>query len=249
MKGNRENLLASLKDFGLSDKESLVYLTALEAGPSPILRLSRLSGLKRPTVYVVVESLMKKGLMNIEVTGFKKGYVAEKPGRLEALFEEKRRELIKSLPFLEQIAAGDKNSAFIKYYEGLEAVKLVYKELLKEVQPNEDYLVIGNQEQWYSLDAKFFQKFIEDRAKLKIKIRVLLQDSEMAREHKKFERNYNEQIRILPPESVLSTNMVILPGKVVIQQLHAPVFAIVIENESVARMNRELFEIIWKALA
>src|SRR4051812_8491190 len=95
----RENLIKTLTDFGLSDKEALVYLTSLELGSSSVLKISKLSGLKRPTVYLIVDSLITKGLMSIEVKGFKKQYVAESPDRLEAIFNERKHELMKNLPY------------------------------------------------------------------------------------------------------------------------------------------------------
>ncbi|MDD5050272.1 MAG: helix-turn-helix domain-containing protein [Candidatus Pacebacteria bacterium] len=248
MTQNTESLLKTLLDFGLSDKEAKVYLTALELGSTSVLKISQLSSLKRPTVYLVVESLLKKGLMSVEVKGFKKNYKAENPDRLETIFNERKQELLKSLPYFQEIYAQDKSSSFIKYYEGLSAIKLVYSDLLAEIKTGDDYLVIGNQEEWLSLDSKFFQKFIEKRAELKINLRLLFQDSTVAREHKKYERNFNEKIKILPKQTSLTTNLVITPRKVIIHQLKSPTLAIVIENQNVSRMNKEMFEIIWNSI-
>lgn len=248
MKISDESLQKSLTDFGLSEKEAKVYMAALGLGPTTALKITRFSGLKRPTVYLILESLMKKGLFSIEVKGFKKSYRAESPDRLEAIFDQKKHELTKTLPFLRDLYSKDKSDSFIRYYEGLEAVKLVYEELLDTVRPKDDYLVIGNQEEWLSLDKKFFQKFIEKRAKLNLNIRLLFQDSTLAREHKKFEKNYNEKIKVLPRKTTLTTNMVITPNKVVIHQLASPILAIVIENKNVVKMNKEMFEIMWNSI-
>ncbi len=248
MKTNRDLLLETLIHYGLSDKEALVYLTSLEIGPSTVLKRPRLCGVKRSTVYLTVDNLIKKGLMSIEIKGLKKSYKAENPDHLEAILHEKKRELLKNLPFFHEIYNKEKGDSFIRYYEGLEAVKLIYTDLLNEIEPGDDYLVIGNQEKWLSLDKNFFQNFTEKRAKLNIKLRLLFQDSIIAREHKKFERNYNEKVKILPPNTSLSTNMVITPKKVVIHQLSDPIIAIVIENKNISRMNKEMFEIIWNSI-
>ena len=241
-------LQKTLIDFGLSDKEALVYLTSLELGSSSVLKISRLSCLKRPTVYLVVDSLIKKGLMSVEIRGFKKDYKAENPDRLEEIFNQRKQELLKNLPYFQEIYSKDKSDSFIRYFEGIEAVKLIYSDLLKEIEPGDDYLVIGNQEEWLSLDKNFFEKFIEKRAGLDIKLRLLFQDSPIAREHKKFEKNYNEKIKLLPKETTLTTNLVITSKKVIIHQLASPVLAIVIENKNICKMNKEMFEIIWSSI-
>ena len=136
----------------------------------------------------------------------------------------------------------------IRFYDGLEAVKSVYESLLEGIRPQDDYLVLSDLEQWLELDSKFFKNFIERRAKLPINIKILSQDSKVARGLKKHEQAYNETIKFLPAKTKLTTNLVITPQRVVIHQLVPPVFAMSIANPSIIRMHKEQFEIMWKAL-
>lgn len=245
----RNNKLTNiLKDLGLTENEAGVYLAALSLGSSSILEIANIAEIKRTTVYSVIESLKIKGLLSEELKGWKKYFVPESPEKLEKVLEEKRNNFKKSLPeFLALHNLKGKDSV-IKYYEGLESVKNVYDELLREIQAHEDYLVIGEQNDWYNLDPKFFQSFIEARSKLPINIRLLFTDSQMAREHQELEKNYNEKIKILPKNTTLTTNLIITPEKVVIHQLTSPIMAMVIENPSIVQMHREQFEIIWKSI-
>ena len=243
-----DKLATILVELGLSENEAKIYLAALSAGPATILKIARTAEVKRTTVYSVVETLKQKGLVNIEVKGFKKLYAVERPEKLEAMIEARRESLKEALPEFLALYNLKGGESFIKYYEGLEAVKSVYEGLLKDVRPHDDYLIVSDQQQWMRLDPTYFQNFIERRAKLDINIRLLLQDSESARQAKTFEKNYNEEIRILPKGTALTTNLVIIPRRVVIHQLTPPIIGIVIENKSVMQMHRELFEIIWKTL-
>lgn len=244
-----DKLLTTLKDLGLSENEAKVYLASLSLGPSTILKIAKTAEIKRTTVYSLIESLKQKGLINIEVRGFKKLFAAENPEKLENILEERRKKLKSSLPEFLALYSLKGGESIIKYYEGLVAVKSIYEELLKDVKPHEDYLVITHQQQWHDLDPEYFQKFTQRRAKLNIKIRMLMQDSKIAREFKKNEKIYNAKINILPRGISLITNLVIIPKKVVIHQLIPPIMAFVIENKSVIQMHRELFEIIWKSTA
>ncbi|MCX6789663.1 MAG: hypothetical protein NTZ42_03600 [Candidatus Gribaldobacteria bacterium] len=243
-----EKLKKILLNLGLNEKEASVYLVALTLGPSTILKIASSAELKRTTVYSVVELLKQKGLMNIEIKGWKKLFVAENPEKLNLILETKRGQLKKSLPEFSLLYNQKDSGSLIKYYEGREAVKSVYENILNDIRPHEDYLVIGNQDLWLGLDKRYFAKFIKQRARLNINIKLILQDSAITRKHKEVERNFNEKIKILPKETTLNTNLVITPSRVIINQLTLPIMAMVIENKNIANTHRELFDIIWKSI-
>ena len=243
-----DKLIQILQGLGLTDKEASTYLACLSLGPTTVLKISRVANLKRTTVYSVAEQLKQKGLLSIEIRGFKQLFVAEDPDNLEAVLDERREKLKLAMPDLSALFNLKGGEGKIKYYEGLEAIKSVYETLLRDVMPHEDYLVVGDQSMWYKLDPDYFRNFIERRAKLNINIKLLFQDSAIAREHKKLEKNFSEKVKILPPETTLTTNMVIIPRRLVIHQLTPPIMAIVIENKSVIQMHHELFEIIWRSV-
>lgn len=242
-----EKLLKTLAETGLTEHEARVYLATLSLGPSTVLKIARESGVKRTTVYSVIESLKQKGLMIIEPRGFKQLYIAEDPTRLESVLESRKQTLQKELPELSALYNLKGGESLIKYYEGLEAVKNVYDGLLEDARRDEDYAVVSNIEGWYSLDPDYFEQFREKRAKRGVKARILLQDSPGAREYKKFERNYNVEIKILPEGTELATNLVVIPRRVVVHQLTPPIMAIVVENKSIIKMHQEFFEIMWNA--
>ncbi len=241
-------LVEILKEIGLSENEASVYFTMLSLGSSTVLNISRTSKIKRTTVYSTLETLKQKGLVNIQVKGFKQFFVAEDPKKLENILEERRNKFKNALGEFSALYNLKGGESFIKYYEGIEAVKNTYEGLLKDIAPHDDYLVIGDQSHWIKLDPEYFQKFIEKRAQMNINIRLLFTDSKISKEHKKFEKNYNEKVKILPKDTALKTNLVITPQKIVIHQLTEPIMAIVIENKSIIQMHKELFEIIWKSL-
>lgn len=246
---SKNNLIETLTDLGLDEKEARVYMASLSLGPATVLAIAKSAGVKRTTVYSVVESLKKKGLVIIEVRGFKKFYTPQPPSRLEVLLAEKRKVLQNSMPkLLELYGLEGSSTGSIKHYEGLEAVKSVYAKLISTVKPKEDYLVIANSEDWYRADPKYFEKFSRDRAKLPIKLRMLLQDSPIARKMKGLEKFYNGKVKILPANTKFASNVVIIPEMVVIHQLVPPIMAIVIENPIISKSFKEMFDIMWDSI-
>lgn len=243
-----EQLQRTLTDIGLNQHEAQVYLAALSLGPTTVLKLSRTAELKRTTVYSVIESLKQKGLMRIELKGFKNLFAAESPEKLEGMLEYRRIALKNQLPKLSALYDLKGGESTIKHYEGLPAIKSIYEDLLAEVGPQEDYLVISDMESWWELDREYFNKFWERRHKARIKPRILLTDSEAAREQQKIAPAYEAIVRLLPKESKLQTNSIVTGRKVIIIQMTAPLLAIVIENPSIRNLHKEMFEILWKSL-
>jgi sugar-specific transcriptional regulator TrmB len=244
-----EKLQGILKDIGLSEDESNVYLSALSLGETSVLKLARATNIKRTTIYGIIDGLKEKGLMRIELRGLKQFYVAENPERLDIMLERRKNEFSKILPEFQALYSLKGGESVIKYYTGLKAMQDIYRDTLKEIKPHEDYLVITNQEKWYNLDPNFALNYIEERAKLPIKTRMLFQDSPLSQEHKKIERNFNEQIKIFAPETKLNVDTVLLPNKLITLELAPPYMTVVIENKSIIALHKELFEVIWKSLS
>ncbi|MFH0820460.1 MAG: helix-turn-helix domain-containing protein [Candidatus Peregrinibacteria bacterium] len=242
-----QSLLPVLQEFGLSEKEAKVYLAMLSLGESTIQRIANVADVKRPTVYPILESLKQKGMVNTVVRGLKQTYKASSPEQLQLLFDQRRKRLASALPDLLALYNTEgQTQGFIKYFEGLEAVKSVYESNLRDIKAHENYCVIADQQKWIELDPKYFENFTYRRGKLPINIRLLLLDSPAARTFKKKEHYYNMEIRFLPPRTQLTTNLVIIPERLFMHQLTPPVNGIVIENISAICTQMELFEILWK---
>jgi hypothetical protein len=138
--------------------------------------------------------------------------------------------------------------SFLKYYSGLAAIKSLYDSIIDEMRPGERYDVISDSTQWFALDKKFFDAFVERRARLGIASRLLLQDSPVAREEKRLERQQGKQIKFLPANSGFDVNLIVTPYKVVVHQLVEPAIAIVIETKSVIHLHQKMFDLIWNSI-
>lgn len=241
-------LLATLKDVGLTEHEALVYLASLALGPSTVANIAQEAGIKRTTMYYVIESLQRQGMMNIAVKGLKQLFVAENPEKLESVLEIRKREFKKALPEFSALYNLKGGESTIRYYEGLVAVKNIYEEFLHSVQPHDDWLVVSDTTRWQMQDPVYLEHYRERRAKTRADVRLLLQDSDAARKQRKFAGNYHEQVKLLPKGTDLTANVVVIPNKIMMNQLTAPISAIVIENSSVVAWHKQTFEILWNGL-
>jgi sugar-specific transcriptional regulator TrmB len=244
-----EQLTEILKEIGLSENEARIYLTSLSLGPTTVLRIAKVSQIRRTTVYSVIETLKTKGLIHIKPIGLKQLYAAEHPDRLENIIEGKKRSLEKLLPEFTALYNLKGGESTVKYYEGLGAVKNIYETILAPMKPGDDYLVISDLEKFFvKTDQKYFEDFLEKRIKSRVKARLIATDSERARYMKQYARNMNHEVRILPEGSKLSVDTMIVPQKVTIFNMDEPISAVSIENKAMIDMHKELFEIIWRSL-
>src|SRR3990167_2765077 len=130
-----------LQDIGLSDKESTVYLSLIQVDNASVLDLSKKTKLKRPTVYVILESLSKKGLVSETTIGKKTHYQAEPPERLETFvekrkiaLEESQRTLKDVIPQIKSIARETGERPVVKYFEGKEGIISASEEIFIYIQ-------------------------------------------------------------------------------------------------------------------
>ena len=118
----------SLQEFGLTEKESIIYSTLLQLGGGSILDVSKSSSLKRPTIYSGIESLESKGLVHRKPIGKRTTYIAESPEALQTLLKRREKQLSSLIPQLEAITNVPRGTKpEIRYFEGRDAVRNLYK--------------------------------------------------------------------------------------------------------------------------
>lgn len=237
-----------LTELGLSENETRVYLAALSLGPSSVLALARATEIRRTTVYTIIDSLKKKGLMFVEPRGFKQVFVAEHPEKLLAIVDHKKRDLEAHFPDLLSLYNLKGGQSTLKYYEGLASIKSIYDTILGPMKAGDDYLVISNLQALVDMDPDYFKKYLDKRAASRVKARLIATDSKQARYMQKYSAQMNHEVRILPPGTELSVDIMIVPHKVTIFNLEHPLTGMSIENPATIRAQQEMFEIMWRGL-
>lgn len=127
-----------LQKFGLNEKETRVYLAALELGYASAQNVAKKAGINRATTYFTVESLIKKGLMTQIEKDKKTYFAAEDPRGLSAIIDKKTKEteevkdlFKKILPQLESIYNLSAEKPKIRYYEGIDGAQAMRHEFLQ----------------------------------------------------------------------------------------------------------------------
>lgn len=238
----------TLEKLGLEPKEAKLYLALLELGEAHIVDISRKSGLKRTTVYNILDSLKLRGLVSQTKKGKKEIYIAEDPRSIGEDIKEKEALFEKSLPELLSIANFMEKKPSIRYFEGINGIKEAYKDELR--YPDSELLC------WWAESYKIFgDEFIIDfympeRLKKKIWTRNIVPDSEYARMHQKEDEKWLRQIRLAQLEPSFAELEISIYGKnkVNIKSFQEK-FALIIESKALYNTLKNIFELQWKSLS
>ena len=152
-----------LEEIGLSDKEATVYLALLQFDNASPAQITSKTKLNRSTVYVVLESLEKKGLAGEVSVGKTVHYQASPPERLETylerqkvVLEEHAMRLHDIIPQIKSIAREQGERPIVKFFEGREGAISAYQEFY-------DLPKGGNKNGYFVLNSDLLEEIFTKR--------------------------------------------------------------------------------------
>ena len=237
---------STLRAQGLTEKEASVYLALLELGPASVLALARRTGLKRPTIYLVLDDLSRRGLTALVPREKKKLFVALPPERLREDLENKLETLNKLLPQLTAIYRTQTARPAIQLFESKDGIVEAYREITesdaKEILSFFSLETIPPEFQIsYKMFADAFRKGKRGREIVYTADRhhPYLKDVASIR---------NYEVRFTAAPNKFLTDNIVYGNKIALFSFQKR-FALIIESEDVARSMRSLFELAWQAAA
>jgi sugar-specific transcriptional regulator TrmB len=133
-----------LEKLGLSEKEAKVYLAALELGSATVQQIAEKAKVLRPTTYLILEAMLKKGLMTSTEKGKKTLFSAEPPAQLERYLdhqvrglEDVRTDLRSVLPDMEALFNLTGERPKVRFYDGIEGLDSSEDDLYRELQSSD----------------------------------------------------------------------------------------------------------------
>jgi len=233
----------TLKQFGLKNKEIDVYLATLELGISSASQISKKADIIRTTIYDIMSNLMQKGLIGQTQKGKKRLFYAEEPEKLKKLLQEKEEQLKEILPILKSLYSTAGTKPKIRYYEGKEGLKEVYRDTLNYTGELVGYV---SENILNLLGKNFTDEYIAKRKKSKIFARVLGPDSPDVISYKKFDKESLRMTRLISKNKFpFSIEMNIYGNKVAFISFKEEM-GIIIESNEIAKNQKLLFELAWQ---
>jgi len=243
----KEQLEQELVKVGLTEKEAKVYLAALELGPSTAQSIAAKATVNRPTTYVMIESLIKRGLMSSFEKGKKRFFVAGKPTQLLYILENKKKLITDQertvRDLLTQIATfedNNKETPTVQIYEGIEAIGVLHAELRHNTF---EVLELVPMDVVRKFIPPIFPGDVRESFSKKFHIKSLYSKSEGPLKLKKSGVEY----RYLAPDRFpFRAEILIYGNKVVMATFDTKPIYIHIENSAVSDTLRVLFNALWE---
>lgn len=238
-------LLQLLKDAGLDEKESRVYLAMLEVGQATVQDIAVASGLKRPIIYVILEDLLKRGYAS-EIPNKKiKTYQAIDPGAISAQLQTTAKNFSEMLPIFKTLSNKGKGKPKISYFDTKEGIQKIYDEINR--QKSAIFIAsLARLENQFSGNAANWQRSYKIGYN-KLESRTIIPDhAEDVRIAKEFIGVTNRtKIKTLSVFDECDMDIAVYGNKLAITTFEEKPFLVLIESEAVPKFFLPIFEILW----
>lgn len=243
-----QEIATILQYFDLDESEIQVYVTLLKLGRATAYQVAKASGLKRPTVYVLVERLAHKGVVTVE-SGATSLISPVPPKQLVAIWKSRVASLESLQPQLDALLHKSQYQPRVQVFEGEAGVDAVYRELPPADSQGEEILLFGSMGAILNGFKYLLPKWEQSFGNKKNPIRELLNDEPENAEYIDYQtnlKNPNYQIRVMQDNVFGKTDNIIFRNKLAIFSLDTELFVTIIESAEIARTYCALFDAAWQ---
>jgi sugar-specific transcriptional regulator TrmB len=240
------SLISGLNGLGFNEKQSQVYLALLKLGKASAYAISEISGLKKPTTYVILDELVEKGAAHRIPRVAKRMYKPVPPETLLHDAEQKISDMKGLLPSLKSIAGSKPEKLNVLHFEGLKAFKEALHYRIGEAIDKE---IVGFYAEAKDMSPKLLEiceEYNEFTAKNNISLRAFVPDHPSVVSFRKTDAAQKRVTHTLP-YSIYSSSVSIDTFsdivRIVLNRNNQMVF---IENPDLAKTIKQIFDFMWK---
>jgi len=253
MSDQTDRLSKHLEPFGLSGEEASIYLLLLQQGSKSALEISRKLHIGRTKVYRLLEELTKDGLVTIKVDEIGKKFEAKSYKQLEMLLKDKEYEVEKLkkskgkiFDELASIRGKVDKSSKVLYYTGKEGLKQV---TWNSTKAKAKLYIFEILDMSAFLDYGFCEKVRLEFVKNRVKVNELTNQKSMPgwTNIEEFVKKYWRCRYIDPKELEMKFEMLLYNDVYAMYSFqNKDIFCVEIYNENLAKMQKQIFEYMWR---
>lgn len=239
----------TLQKLGLNLQEIRVYIGLLEMNESATGKLCKHTNITSSNIYFLLENLIKKGLASYRLQNNTKIFMPAPPEALEELFLEKQRELEEeriqvreAVLSLKKVQLTEKPQSNYKYYEGMNGIKSIWKEINEHMNENMTLKIYTARKQSYERLVGFYNEHHALRKQKKVKEWIIfpMDDKELAARRK----DKHTMVRFLPLTN--NAEWGIVDNKFFLQYITGKIpRGFLIEDKIFAKTMEEVFDKLW----
>lgn len=239
--------------FNLRPLEREAFRVCLESGTIGATALAQRIGISRTSIYDILESLLKNGLVIASQKGGVKVFSVQKPENIELLIEERQKKVLTAktalAAFKSEYYAGDKSiKPRLQIFEGREELRHMMKDMLS-YRDITAYVLWPVEKIIKLLGSDFYREFHQKRVERNIQIKVIWPRPQIMAKTKydflKDDARLKREIRVAPKDVDFSLGYAIYSNTVRFISSQKENYGFLIESQEMAEMMKRQFEIIW----
>ncbi len=250
-----EELFETLRNIGLTEGESKVYLALLSVGSSTVGPIIEKSGVSASKVYMILDRLINKGLVGMIVKDKNKVFTAASPDKLlEYLDEEKekiernKKNAEKILPMLKLKKDSSSKLPPVELSKGMNGCEAFYDEIYDSMKEGDEYIATSGKRISFRMQNYWFKqsKFLTEK---NIPQFLAYEDQVWFEKdpniHRRKERK-NYYPKVLGEKYKELPTIIIIGEKAVISDIgdDGKIFTLLIRNKNMANSLKKLLEVV-----
>ncbi len=235
-----------LEEIGIEGKKAEVYLACLELGGATAYLIAKKAGIKRPTAYDIINSLMHEGLVHKNIKGKTSFYSPADPLSLVDRQREKMERIHKAMPLLQNLYNAPKSKPFIQYFEGVEGIKEMHEDSLRVLKKGDEILGYVGEGIIEHLPA-FTDDYVERRIAKGITFRGIFKGGAEMKKYMELNDRQLRKGRVVSEEIFpIDIEINIYQNKVAVATYGTEIFGMLIESYEYAKSQKAIFELAWR---
>lgn len=237
-------MLKELTSLGLNEKEAKIYATLLELGTTTVAEIASKSKLKRPTVYLHIDEMAQKGVVEKVRLNNKILYKPTDPSFFDERVSETEKavQAIKEAYDIGQLHTGKPR---IQIFEGIENVRKIYSEIAEENSMRFWSNVQGLNPIFHKEWEHMSEKFQENETT----VREIIADNKEVRRISKYYKGIigsTYSARVATVDGLQNDGAVSSKALYIFRLHEFNSYAVKIEDATIASTYRALFDMAWK---
>ena len=244
-----------LKEFGLSDKETKIYLTLLQLGTSPVREIALTAKLNRSTTYVVLDSLQRHELITVSEKTCSRRYTAispelliQKTANLISKYSKIEKDIESIIPNLNALSKKLEHLPRVLFYEGKEGVRSVLDGVLSQKKDSIIRTFSKLPITTKKSQPDYYDHLQNKRPNQKIKLLAIYSCSDSEKQqfnNTKIKSSLDEFIFLPSQKYSFNSNLSVYENKVILISPQDE-YCVIIENEDISQTMKELFDLAWE---
>ena len=243
-----EDIQNTLSIFGLKPKEISIYLVCLRSKHGMFVSgISKLTKIKRSTVNLILERLIKKGFISFCVEGNRKCFAAESPDAILHNLQDSVNDFHDIIPILKAEQIESSKTRF-KVFDEKNMIEKIFNDIILTMRrrPGEKILAISSGEDIFSVMPNHHKKFIDKRIKERIPIKWIAPESEKLKKIFKEDKQSLREMKFFDSKKYpFNVEIDIYGNKIAFFILEGRPMGAIIENESLAKSSASIFNLLW----